>query len=123
MSAIERFATKYTDATQIEVVMDAERSDGVGGQLPDRLAAEVFQVIVEGLNNVRRHTRASRAKLILALDHDFLIVKIENEVENGSSPVPFTPRSIAQRVETLGGQTHVEPNDNGRTIVSVEIPL
>lgn len=121
--AIERFAAKFTEATQIEVLIEVEDPIKVSRQIPDRLAAEVFQIVVEGLNNVRRHTQAAQAMVRLACHSDRLIVRIENEDENDAAPVSFTPRSITERAQALGGQAHVERDAHRRTLVTVKIPL
>jgi signal transduction histidine kinase len=89
--------------------------------ISDRLAAEVFQMIVEGLNNVRRHTRAAAAGVELARRSDYLILRIFND--GVETPTHFMPRSIAERAASLGGRVQVEQATGGSTWVTVEIPL
>jgi signal transduction histidine kinase len=88
----------------------------------DRLVAEVFQMIVEGLSNIRRHTQAGCASIGLTRQNDCLILRIAND---GADAVPtrFIPRSIAERAAALGGQVRVEHIAGGGTQVTVEIPL
>jgi signal transduction histidine kinase len=119
VSAMRRYAEKFTTATGITVHVEA--AEGI--RVNDRLAAEAFQIAAEGLSNVRRHTRAKRATVALARREDFLVVRIENQVAGGSGPAPFIPRSITERTAALGGGARIERTEGGDTAVIVEIPL
>lgn len=75
LPAVKRFVHRFTAATDIQVVIDAP------AELPvnDRLAAEVFQMVAEGLSNIRRHTQSNRATIGLECRDSHLILWIENE--------------------------------------------
>ena len=118
-SSVRRFASKFTQATNIVVQV---RADGDVG-LDDRLAAEMFQIIVEGLSNIRRHTQSARAFIGMESSDGRLTVRIENDGTSGSVPKPFKPQSIAERAESLGGRAYVESFGDMGTSVIVEIPL
>jgi signal transduction histidine kinase len=119
--AVRRFAHRFTEATGIEVEVD------VSGDLPlnDRLAAEVLQMVEEGLSNIRRHTDAARAQVVCHYDDDRLIVRIEDAAPELASAdwAAFAPRSIMERAQALGGHAVVEPRRNGGSIVLIRIPL
>jgi signal transduction histidine kinase len=117
--AVQRFARIFTETTGIAVHVTVEGDMS----LHDRLAAEVFQMVAEGLSNVRRHTSSLRATICLACHKDHLILRIENDAVVGTTPVPFTPRSLTERVEALGGQVCVDGMITGRTVVRIDIPL
>ncbi len=119
LPAVQRFARKFAEATGISVNVEAKTALPVH----DRLAAEVFQMVAEGLSNVRRHTRSAQATVTLACDHDHLHLSIANDTAPGTVPVPFTPRSITERAIALGGRAHVEWPARGGTVVLVDIPL
>jgi len=119
VSAVQRFGRKFTEATRIVVRVEAATPIPVS----DRLAAEVFQMVAEGLSNVRRHTSSAWATIRLACHNDSLILHIENDNPDGTTPVAFFPRSITERATALGGNTHVEWNGQGETVVIIEIPL
>jgi len=89
----------------------------------ERLAAEVFQMVAEGLSNIRRHTISDRATVELARNAQSLSLRIGNEAANGHVPRSFTPRSITERARALGGDATVEHTDDHQTIVKVMIPL
>lgn len=118
-SSVRRFAAKFMQATNILVQVRADSNVRVD----DRLASEVFQIIVEGLSNIRRHTQSPRAFIGMERMDNRLIVRIENDGTRGSNPTPFTPQSIAERATSLGGKAYVEFFGDMGTSVIVEIPL
>jgi len=118
-SSVRRFAAKFTQATNILVQVRTDPNIRVD----DRLASEMFQIIVEGLSNIRRHTQSARAFIGLEHTDNRLIVRIENDGTRGSKPTPFTPQSIAERATSLGGKAYVEFFGDMGTSVIVEIPI
>jgi len=117
--SIRRFAGKFEGATGIRVDV-AGGNDGLAPN--DRLTAEVFQITTEALSNIHRHTHARSAQITLSLDSNNLILQVENESDNGRRPTDFTPSSISERANSLGGTTEVSWQQ-GRTILRVEVPL
>jgi signal transduction histidine kinase len=119
LAAVRRFITTFTEATHIAVQVEAASDLYIN----DRLVAEVFQMVVEGLSNIRRHTHATSASIGLAREKDSLILRIVNDGADAAAPARFIPWSIAERAAALGGQAHVEHTVGGSTQVTVEIPL
>jgi signal transduction histidine kinase len=119
VAAVRRFVATFTEATHIAVQVDAASDLYIN----DRLAAEVFQMVVEGLSNIRRHTHAARAGIGLASQNDHLIMWIANDDTNGVVPTSFIPRSISERAASLGGRARIEHIAEGGVQVIVEIPL
>lgn len=117
LPAIRRYAERFTGATGIAVEIEAEENI----QIADRLAAEMFQIVAEGLSNIRRHTHSAAAMISLTTFENKIILAIINNNDNNDS-VHFTPRSISERVKALGGFLEIR-EDNAKTIVRVEIPL
>jgi signal transduction histidine kinase len=119
LPAVRRFAAKFSEATGLNVEIDG-RDD-----LPvyDRLAAELFQMIEEGLSNVRRHSTSTYAKLEIAIKDGHLEMQLRNERLRRLGEASFTPRSIADRAAALGGRTVVYTDKNHDTVVAVQIPL
>ena len=114
MSALRRFAMKFSQATNIVVQVRADSDI----QVDDRLSSELFQMIVEGLSNIRRHTQSERAFIGLECNNGRLIMRIEND---GSPPKPFNPQSISERANALGGRAYVETFGDYGTSVIVEV--
>jgi signal transduction histidine kinase len=119
LPAVQRFTKKFAEATGIAVHVEATTALPV----QDRLAAEVFQMVAEGLSNVRRHTRSAQAIVTLTCGDQHLCLRIANDGTPGAGPTPFTPRSLTERATALGGCAHVEWLEHGGTVIVVDIPL
>ena len=91
----------------------------------DRLAAEVFQIVNEGMSNMRKHTTARGGRVVLARDAHMLTISIENERAAGvaAQAADFMPVSITERTQALGGTVQVGHGANGATLVRVDIPV
>ena len=131
LPAIERYAERFSLVTGIKVDVEAYGKVKVN----DRLAAELFQIVAEGLSNVRRHAFCRDARVEISCKETSLQLQIKNsrpraggnvEAERGETPDPnrsFRPHSIAERAASLGGDTHVFVDEKDYTVVSVGIPL
>lgn len=127
LPAIERFAERFSVVTGIKVDVEARGKVKVN----DRLAAEVFQIVAEGLSNVRRHAFCRDARVEISCKNSSLLLQIKNsrpranpEHERGHENVKtFRPHSIAERAALLGGDTQVFVDEKNYTVVSVGIPL
>jgi signal transduction histidine kinase len=119
LPAVRRFAAKFSEATGLQV--EIQGSDDL--PIYDRLAAELFQMIEEGLSNVRRHSTSTYAKLDIGIKDGHLEMQLRNERLRRLGEASFTPRSIADRAAALGGKTVVYTDQNHDTVVSVQIPL
>ncbi|MDR6857409.1 histidine kinase [Variovorax guangxiensis] len=88
----------------------------------DRMAAEILQIVREGLNNICKHTLAHCGAVRLACADGLLRVEIQNEAD-GTLAMEFLPRSICERASALGGNASVQRSTGGATSVHVEIPM
>jgi signal transduction histidine kinase len=131
LPAIERYAERFSLVTGITV--DVEASGKV--KVNDRLAAELFQIVAEGLSNVRRHAFCRDARVEISCQETSLLLQIKNsrprtggnaDGERGDGHDGgrvFRPHSIAERAAALGGDTQVFIDEKDYTVVSVGIPL
>jgi len=131
LPAIERYAERFSVVTGIKVDVAAYGKVKVN----DRLAAELFQIVAEGLSNVRRHAFCRDARVEIECKETSLLLQIKNsrprtganpdgEPRDGHEGVKsFRPHSIAERAASLGGDTQVFVDDKDYTVVSVGIPL
>jgi signal transduction histidine kinase len=129
LPAIERYAERFSKVTGIKVDIEAHGKVKVN----DRLAAELFQIVAEGLSNVRRHAFCRDARVEIQCKETSLLLQIKNsrpratpESERGDGQDgvrTFRPHSIAERAASLGGDTQVFIDDKDYTVVSVGIPL
>jgi len=115
-SSVERHAKQlgefYGIAVDVRVATTANMNN--------RLAAEVFQIVREGLSNIKRHTSSAAARIRMTSLNGDMVLDIENDASAGES---FTPRSITERAIALGGRVSVNVSEAGCTIVSVVIPM
>jgi signal transduction histidine kinase len=72
LESVRSFARKFSNASGIPV----EIRNGLEIKIGDRLAEEAFQMIVEGLSNIRRHTRATRAVIQVGCDGENFALQI-----------------------------------------------
>jgi signal transduction histidine kinase len=132
LPAIERYAERFSRVTGINVDVEAHGKVKVN----DRLAAELFQIVAEGLSNVRRHAFCRDARVEISCKETSLLLQIKNsrpraggnsdgERADGNEPLSrsFRPHSIAERAASLGGDTQVYVDEKDYTVVSVGIPL
>jgi signal transduction histidine kinase len=131
LPAIERFAERFSLVTGITVDVEAHGKVKVN----DRLAAELFQIVAEGLSNVRRHAFCRDARVEISCKETSLLLQIKNsrprtggnnDGERGDGhdgSRAFRPHSIAERAAALGGETQVFVDEKDYTVVSVGIPL
>ena len=131
LPAIERYAERFSVVTGIKVDVAAYGRVKVN----DRLAAELFQIVAEGLSNVRRHAFCRDARVEISCKESSLLLQIKNSrprsggnadgerVDGQEGVKSFRPHSIAERAASLGGDTQVFVDEKDYTVVSVGIPL
>jgi len=118
-SSIDRHAKQLGEFYGIKVDVNI----ATDMKINNRLAAEVFQLVREGLSNIKRHTTSSDARIKMASVNGDMVLQIENDSSEPETHNTFTPRSITERAIALGGRVSVNLNNPGRTIVSVVIPM
>lgn len=122
MAAVLKQADVFSRFYGIRVNVQDEIDAPINGQI----AAEILQIISEGLSNILRHTNAKRADVSVCSDTTRITLKIGNKKERVSvsndKPAEFTPRSISERAASLGGTLSIMNIDNQYTLVRVEIP-
>ncbi len=118
VSALHRQTDKFQQFYGLKVHINSDSNIHIN----DRLAAEVFQMVMEGLSNVRRHTKSKTASVNIRREPEELCVEIDNKSDNGHFSKMFLPESIAGRAASLGGTVVIEQIEN-ITRVSVAIPL
>ena len=119
-AAVKKHAERLTRFYGIAVDVASD----VPAELDGRLAAEAFQIVSEGLSNVLRHTAAKTAFVSLRGEGSALLLHIGNEASAPPSAAQgFTPRSIDERSQALGGSATVEQRADGYTVVQVTLPM
>ncbi|HJV26065.1 MAG TPA: histidine kinase [Aromatoleum sp.] len=116
--ALRRQARRFSELFGIEVGVRYEGEPAVSR----KLAAAIFPMVSEALTNIRRHTRATRADIVLSEDaHDY-ILHVTNAHDPLSPPQCFIPRSVVERAETVSGCVVVDVQPSGITDLIISIP-
>ncbi len=120
VSAIRRYTEQFQEnyGIDVDIICRGEL------EITDRLAAELIQMVHEGLRNIWKHTQATHCVVKLDLIDNSLVLCIANDnTPTETEFVSFRPRSIAERAESLGGSASVERDDKNQTVIRVQIPL
>jgi signal transduction histidine kinase len=117
MPSIRRFAREFRRLTGIDV----EVKGPVDLTVSERVSEQLFGLIAEALSNIRRHTTSIRAAIVVERVADAIEFRVENDV-NDAEAAPFTPKSLGEHAEALGGKLHVRRTPV-TTAVVVSIPL
>ena len=96
--------------------------------LDDNRATALFRILQESLNNVIRHSRATRIRIGLRKDGDRLCMQV---ADNGIGIYPECQRKansfglagIEERINALGGELKIESGKNEGTTLKVFLPL
>jgi signal transduction histidine kinase len=100
----------------VEVVVSKER-------LPAEVEAAVYFVCAEGLANIAKYARASRAAVTVSVSDGAVRVEVTDDGVGGADVAGGTGlRGLADRVEALGGSLRVESPDGAGTHVVAQIP-
>lgn len=118
LSAVSDQVERYQRFFGLDFAVECRLTREITGEL----AAELFHFLVEGMSNVFKHTRSKKGLLHISSDGANVIVRVANEIPRGFRPQPFMPRSIAERVKSLGGELEVHAESDGHTVVSAKIP-
>jgi signal transduction histidine kinase len=87
------------------------------GRLPEHVEATVFFVCSEALANIAKHAHASHVTITIDDAGRTVVVHVVDDGVGGAEP-----RSIADRVEAVGGRLAVESPRGGGTRLRAVIP-
>ena len=117
--ALRSQVVRWNDLYNLKVSL---RASGAARMVGENLASAVLNIANEGLSNIRRHTVASSARILLSCCVDQIRMVIVNPVAPDAVPRLFKPHSIDERVRTLGGDCRVDYAGWRETRVVVELP-
>jgi signal transduction histidine kinase len=117
---------RLVDATK-EAGIQVELFDFIDDPVPDALARTAYRVVQEGLTNIHKHARHTRARIALIGEPgDDLLVEISNVLPKGfTTDLPGARMGLSgieTRVAHAGGTITSGPTDDGRFEVKAVIP-
>jgi signal transduction histidine kinase len=128
-AAIESMAHEWSERSNIGIQVEI---DPDLGRLPETIELSVFRIVQEGLNNIRKHSAASRVRLSLQRTPSAsLLVRLEDDGHGLSVPADLASLSankhfglvgISERIALLGGTMNIESSTGNGMILQVEIP-
>ncbi len=122
--AIASMARKMGDASPIEL---ESHLDDVDGALPVEFEIHFYRVVQECLNNILKHSQASRATIDLRREAKQLRLTITDNgrgfaLDQPNKPLGFGQHSIAERVRAMGGRVNFDSRPGEGTRVEIELP-
>jgi signal transduction histidine kinase len=127
--AVAMFCSEFSEKTGIRtelVSAGIEKAD-----LDFQIAINLYRIVQEALNNIRRHARAERAVVKLTAAHPHLILRVEDDgvgfdVEKRARETDAEKRmglrSLRERAELLGGSMIVTSRIGMGTRIFIRIP-
>ncbi|HWI74631.1 MAG TPA: PAS domain S-box protein [Baekduia sp.] len=100
----------------VELAVDVDR-------LPPAVEATAYFVVAEGLTNVVKHARATRAAVAVRVEDGHLQLRVRDDGIGGARRDGGGFVGLADRLAVLDGHLRVESPPGGGTLVAVDIPL
>ena len=91
--------------------------------------AIAYFCVSEGLTNVAKHARASRARVLVSAVGEWLRIEIEDDGRGGAQPGGDGGeggtglRGLADRVAAIDGAVHLSSPAGGPTVLTIHLPL
>ncbi|MBI5473429.1 MAG: hypothetical protein HY961_13875 [Ignavibacteriae bacterium] len=126
-AAIRSMLTKVSESTEITITGEVEEIDGAVDKHEE---INLYRVIQEGLNNILKHSGATKASVIVRKNESTLIISMVDDGK-GFAAKPASHqhlsgmglRDIAERVQLMKGTHTIESSPGKGTKVEVRIPI
>ena len=122
--ALERLTRTFTEASGIEVQVEASLGDE---RLPPEVETTLYRIVQEALTNVVKHSHARSVSIVLVSRGGRVTALVEDDGEG------FDPREVdgggvgllgmRERVDLLDGRITIESSPGGGTTLAVEVPV
>jgi PAS domain S-box-containing protein len=96
------------------------------------LEINIYRLVQEGFNNIRKHAQASEVKLVIIASHTNITLRIEDDGigiqdkdrgEGGCPKDGMGIRNMTERVNLLRGKIHIKTKPGHGTQIRVRIPI
>ena len=98
-------------------------------RLDPETEGQVYRIVQEALTNVRKHAAARRVRVSMAVAHDRVVLRIEDDGRGISAidapaGVPhYGLRSMRERAAAIGAELNIADGPRGGTLVTLDMPL
>ena len=129
VSAIESMIERVSNLTTIQLSASLAPIDGL---LSPEAETSVYRVVQESLNNLLKHSKATRARIDIKKSDKQIVITIQDDGVGIPAPVPagsghrekgFGLVGIAERVRVLGGSLALDSQPSRGTTVNVTLEL
>lgn len=130
---LQRYVATFIEETGIEVTLEVYDLDEV--TVDKVVEVAVFRIIQEALNNIKKHSKATRAHIKLYIKDGFLMgrivdngigfdkVKVEEQRRANIHESGFGIYGMRQRAELLKGKLCIQSQEGKGTTVLLQIPV
>jgi signal transduction histidine kinase/ligand-binding sensor domain-containing protein len=119
--ALKSIISRISASTQLTIQDDL---DDVNNLLPKQEEINVFRIVQESVNNIIKHSRATRATITVKRNGDQVILTVsDNGIGLNYSKHGFGLTGMAERARILGGTLEVKSISGTGTTIRVIIPL
>lgn len=117
-SGLQAALLELADAAPVPVTLDVTAVD-----VPPSFAGAAYYVCAEGIANVIKHARATRADIRVAETGRWLVVEVVDDGAGGADPDGSGLRGLADRLEALGGRLTIVSRPGAGTRLTAELAL
>ncbi|HXH40668.1 MAG TPA: GAF domain-containing sensor histidine kinase [Thermoanaerobaculia bacterium] len=123
---LREYVGRWKEQTEVstELVVDGDLG------IPNGIELQVVRIIQESLTNVRKHAKATTARIEVRRQNDALFLTVSDNgvgLEQAGRSRSVFPRfglsTMRERAESIGGTFSIEGAPGGGTVVRVEVPL
>ncbi|MBI3964862.1 MAG: sensor histidine kinase [Chloroflexi bacterium] len=125
-ASLQRYTQELADRSGIQVELDCDEHFE---RLSDVQETTIFRIVQEALQNVRKHARASKAKVTLRHCGAGFVVTVEDdgagftvEAAGPRETKHFGLTSMRERAQLIGGELVVDSRANEGTRVTLRMP-
>lgn len=131
VAALEEYAALYAESSKLAVKFHAGK-ESARAQLPAAVQAEVFSIAREALTNVRKHARAHRVTVNVAVEEEDMVLRIQDDgvgfeaelLATGPERWPhFGLAGMRERAESVGGRITWRSRLGDGTLVELHVPV
>jgi two-component system, NarL family, sensor histidine kinase UhpB len=124
VAAIEIEASEFEKRTNISCLLDTVDEDVA---VPPNIAITLFRIFQEALNNIMKHARASKVRVLIHNRINSVDLTVSDNGCGLSEPDRLKPRSfglrgIQERVARFGGEVRISSKPGQGTTIAVSIP-
>ncbi|MGA3030681.1 MAG: GAF domain-containing sensor histidine kinase [Candidatus Limnocylindrales bacterium] len=131
VAALEEYAALYAESSKLAVRFQAS-AEAARAQLSAAVQAEIFSIAREALTNVRKHARAQRVSVTLAVEEGGMVLRIQDDgvgfeaelLATGPERWPhFGLAGMRERAESVGGRITWRSRPGAGALVELHVPV